>query len=112
MGFEGVAISGSLALMMMSKNMGFNPVTNVLLISARVVSRPCYCSDWLAVVVDGKYVRLLGVNSHGDPGSWFGQKNARNACFQFHVAVIGGYDEGNQGRATEGTCAGNDDTPV
>ena len=98
--------------MMMSKNMGFNPVTNVLLISARVVSRTCYFSDWLAVVVDGKYVRLIGVDGHVDPGSWFGQKNARNARFQFRIAVIGRYDEGHQGRATEGAGSGNDETSV
>ena len=95
MGFEGVAISGSLARKMMSENMGFNPVTNVLLISARVVSRPCYFSDWLAVVVDGKDVGLVGVDGHGDPTSRFGKKNARNARFQLHVAVIGRHDHGN-----------------
>ena len=71
-----------------------------------------HAPEALAVVVDRKYVGLVGVHVHGDPASRFRQKNARNTRFQFRVAVIGRYDEGNQGRAAQGTCAGNGDAWV
>ena len=66
-----------------------------MLILAGVVSRTSYLSDSLAVVVDGKDVGLVGVDGHDDPTSRFGKKNARNARFQLHVAVIGRHDHGN-----------------